>query len=435
LRGSITRVYIDRIYRGVNSNDPPGTGNMALVKGLIGALSATIVRCQKAMWASYKHVPRVDIFAKCLLYFWRSDCEQSARKLCADSNRMRQWLECGDKLHEMSHKHSPDILRIFWAEDFNVDSMDANFEISPEFQRAIDAHAERTGRQWVTDNADPLAHFHMSRSRQEVAEYAEAHGRAKCDVCGRASLLYCHKCQRSVGGFREWVDEARGGPLRLPVRMCLLHAVQEKLGKSTGLYTMVLAAPGQVSMHHLSASMDNMPAFDPRTHVLLYPSDDSVAIADLEPDVLASIETVVAIEATWHKANTALRHPQLKRLRRIHLNKQYETAFWRLQHTSKNFLSTNEAVYYCEKEFDERLHCRRKRSRQEDDAKGKEIKDGNKDDDADDDKDDDDDDDDDASAALDDLMILFAWRSDMIQRCCQNTPIAWQMKKPAAQRD
>ena len=84
----------------------------------------------------------------------------------------------------------------------------------------------------------------------------------------------------------------------------------------------------------------NVPNYDRERTVLLFPTDDALATADI-PD---NINKLVVVDSQWHKTHQMLRHPNLKGLLCVKIS-SYKTAFWRYQLKGDDFLSTIEGLF------------------------------------------------------------------------------------------
>lgn len=122
-----------------------------------------------------------------------------------------------------------------------------------------------------------------------------------------------------------------------------------------------------------SGFLKNIDKFDPSDTVILFPSPDSVRLADLanlehgEPDetpqsssplkpknkvpTLCSIKNVVVIEATWTKARSILNSEMVRALTKVKIESR-KTLYWHFQKHGKEFLSTIEAIYYFLKDYE-----------------------------------------------------------------------------------
>ncbi len=168
-----------------------------------------------------------------------------------------------------------------------------------------------------------------------------------CHQVMHSNKVYCYKCLQPSVFMRDKLPRVDLGDITLDV----IHHHGEKRSKSTALQAQVLAGHnGKVRTIDSEAIPDD---YDPRTTMLVFPSDSSVETKNLPG--LKNITKIVVIEATWIKAGGVLRKPQLQNLKRIHL-KNYQTMFWRYQKFGAQFLATIEAIYYAIRERFEGIH-------------------------------------------------------------------------------
>lgn len=208
--------------------------------------------------------------------------------------------------------------------------------------------------------------------RVEAASWS----RTFCPDCGKGSMFYCPYCCSALG----MPEDVKVPSVRLPFRR-LEVVFDDKPQKATGIHAKVLA-PSQVRLVDLftrdsssnrtlvrrgdgegqgeeawpeTAVVREMPMFDTRTAVVLFPDDGSMPYdeaaaaassshSSLGP--LAPLEelTVIAIDSPWRRALALRRHPELKDLRSIRLKSPPPSLFWRFHSEGSGCVSTIEAI-------------------------------------------------------------------------------------------
>lgn len=139
---------------------------------------------------------------------------------------------------------------------------------------------------------------------------------------------------------------------------------QELDSKSTAIHAKLLA-PSQISIHQfhrtaiVSASSETSSDLvdeittDPSAYVILFPDETAVELKYLSTDEFSKIRNVIVIDGTWSQAAAINRTEPYCRLRRIKINPNLKTVFWRYQDLGQHCLSTIEAIYYFMREFQE----------------------------------------------------------------------------------
>ena len=151
---------------------------------------------------------------------------------------------------------------------------------------------------------------------------------------------------------------------------CSLHHHQENVHKSTSVHACVLSPSscrfislkgggGEAEVRQgrgqlAPTSPASLPPYDPATTLLLYPSPGSVSLSHprLAP-LLPRVQRVVVIESTWQKGGAVYSTASLglSSLPAVHLDRSYESTYWRYQELGRNYLSTLEAIYHCCREM------------------------------------------------------------------------------------
>lgn len=92
---------------------------------------------------------------------------------------------------------------------------------------------------------------------------------------------------------------------------------------------------------------------DPSAYVILFPDESAVELRDLSNEEFSKIRNVIVIDGTWSQAAAINRTDPYCKLRRIKINPNLRTVFWRYQDLGEHCLSTIEAIYYFMKEYQE----------------------------------------------------------------------------------
>jgi hypothetical protein len=139
---------------------------------------------------------------------------------------------------------------------------------------------------------------------------------------------------------------------------------QELDSKSTAIHAKLLA-PSQIYIHQFhrtaiipvasseSSSSDLVEEITANSaaYVILFPDETAVELKDLSVDEFSQIRNVIVIDGTWSQAAAINRTDPYSRLRRIKINPNLRTVFWRYQDLGEHCLSTIEAIYYFMREF------------------------------------------------------------------------------------
>lgn len=138
---------------------------------------------------------------------------------------------------------------------------------------------------------------------------------------------------------------------------------QELDSKSTAIHAKLLS-PSQISIHQFhrttivpaspeSNSSDLVEEIiaNPGAYVVLFPDETSIELKDLSAEEFSQIRNVIVIDGTWSQAAAINRTDPYCKLRRIKINANLKTVFWRYQDLGEHCLSTIEAIYYFMREF------------------------------------------------------------------------------------
>ena len=112
----------------------------------------------------------------------------------------------------------------------------------------------------------------------------------------------------------------------------------EKVAKATGIHASVVA-PQDVRV--LVTSVDELPKWNPKRTMVLFPAPDAVDLADVD---LESYDRLVVIDCTWNQTHNVLLNPELQGLTKVKI-RELETRFWRFQQLGLSYLATIEAIW------------------------------------------------------------------------------------------
>lgn len=266
-----------------------------------------------------------------------------------------------------------------------------NLTAADEAKKHNETFLTNAKRKWFDEDVDPFDGFNFSINPYALSGVA----RAPCPRCNKKNHLYCPECVTfsfpseatdSQAAATEPVDPASQAPLSaaavaatplfssllaakahqytyrdepltslvgvpLPLSVDLVHHPQERISKSTGLHSCLLA-PSQARLIEFP---NEIPEYDPESTVILFPTEDAHDMWDPTLD-FSKITKAVVIEATWQKAGSVIAHPNLANLKKVRLRERVST-FWRHQELGSQFLSTLEAIYYlCVEAHERQVH-------------------------------------------------------------------------------
>ncbi|EGC36855.1 hypothetical protein DICPUDRAFT_150644 [Dictyostelium purpureum] len=203
-----------------------------------------------------------------------------------------------------------------------------------KFNRNINNQLETT--KGVLDNAKEDQSW-LSELKLASFEPLIDLGRSVCSKCDKKRKYFCYDCCIPLG------DISKVPLLKLPLSVDVLHYPTELISKSTAIHSKVLAHD---DVNFLEFP-DEIPNYNVDETILLFPSDDSCFVKDLD---FSNIKKVIFVESQWQNAKKILRSDQLKGIRCVKIDMQ-KTMFWRYQSHGDSYLATIEAIYYFFKEF------------------------------------------------------------------------------------
>ncbi len=123
-----------------------------------------------------------------------------------------------------------------------------------------------------------------------------------------------------------------------------IHHPSESLSKSTAIHAVIVSPDAKI---HEST---DIPVYDPKDTVLLFPSSDAVDICEYKN--IANVRRVVVIDSQWQKTAGIIGHKNLACLPCVVISKR-STFFWRYQpkDMGDDFLATIEAIYYFYRDY------------------------------------------------------------------------------------
>lgn len=250
-----------------------------------------------------------------------------------------QLLAEGPKLAVLSLQIDKDTRLILNEEPYVLGA--DNLAPSAAFTTSSQAFHAKQSRSWFSSGVSPFASFQFTRDPKQLGD-AE---RVPCRRCQKPSSLYCPFCL-----LPTLPPSLAIPPVHLPMSVDIIHHVGENVKKSTSIHACILA-PDSARLLEFPRDLPER-GYDSSSTVLLYPTPDAVYLDDPSLDVLR-IRRVLVIESTWAKSDVVSSHPALSSLRKVKIRER-ESTFWRYQELGRHFLSTLEAIYWVQKEYEER---------------------------------------------------------------------------------
>eukprot|EP00959_Pyramimonas_sp_CCMP1952_P215919 4516336-Pyramimonas_sp.AAC.1 len=174
----------------------------------------------------------------------------------------------------------------------------------------------------------------------------ECASRQPCPKCTFSMRFYCYKCVIPLTPTPP--------KLRLPVNVHIWKHRLEKQSKATGVHACLLADNAYLYQH------EDFPHLDSATTMVLYPSEDSKSVPELEATGTLP-KDVIIIESPWKKATGMLTRPEICSLKALRLQSTY-SAFWRYRNQNigerafKEGCSSVEAIYFLCRELHAAQH-------------------------------------------------------------------------------
>ncbi|CAM9505240.1 unnamed protein product, partial [Choristocarpus tenellus] len=124
---------------------------------------------------------------------------------------------------------------------------------------------------------------------------------------------------------------------------------QREWKKSSGVQVAVVAPK---SVRVLSFDGD-IPEYNPRTVLVVFPSERSICWDELPPSDLHEVERVILVDSGWERTGPILKHPNLEGLRHVRIRSPpARSCFWRWHIKGEGHICTAEATYFVLKEFE-----------------------------------------------------------------------------------
>ncbi|GAB5371718.1 hypothetical protein AAMO2058_001603900 [Amorphochlora amoebiformis] len=263
----------------------------------------------------------------------------------------KQALSEGKKMSHICDHLDRSTRKIIYRENYLFGSQ-TNLQMSASAAKCREEYSKRQKRKWVSEGQDPFQDFAFTLQPKML----EAWPRMKCSSCGKTAKVFCPRCLVPLNPPAPGLPEAekqttnaeelekklefRLPEVKLPFNVDILLHPQENRKKATALHLCVLA-PKQCRVLKFP---EDLPNYDPKTTVLLFPDEKSSLLSDQKIDV-SNLKTLLVVESTWQKANGVARHPKLQHIPTVRIEEK-EGTFWRHQELGKGFLSTLEATYY-----------------------------------------------------------------------------------------
>uniref|UniRef100_K3WYM5 tRNA-uridine aminocarboxypropyltransferase 1 n=1 Tax=Globisporangium ultimum (strain ATCC 200006 / CBS 805.95 / DAOM BR144) TaxID=431595 RepID=K3WYM5_GLOUD len=171
--------------------------------------------------------------------------------------------------------------------------------------------------------------------------------RVPCPSCNRSYKFYCPECCITIGK----PEDVAVPSLTLPLQVHIWF--QDKKKKSTAPHAKVLAPQSvDIIQYPLDKEGETLAVYTREDTVVVYPTYESETLADLTPEDLQQVKTLVFIDCPWQKAPAILHDPALVNLRCVKLAKPpLESKFWRYHKAGKGCVSTIEAIQLMLEEY------------------------------------------------------------------------------------
>lgn len=238
----------------------------------------------------------------------------------------------------------------------------------------VAAAALKTMEGAAADASAPFARYRISSH----APLDAIQGRSQCPGCSKKRKHYCYDCLRPMNA------EAEVPKVELPCDVHVIKHPQEHNSKSTGVHAPILSAARLISYEQDV----ELPAYDPASTVLLFPSPRSTSLRDMGA-ALQGVKLAIIVDCTvrkesvfvtpllidtvnlvvtdhvsrfssaasqWSQAHGILSDERLSSLPHVHIEAE-KTLFWRYQKgKTEDHLATIEAVYFFCRQFHQALH-------------------------------------------------------------------------------
>jgi DTW domain-containing protein YfiP len=140
--------------------------------------------------------------------------------------------------------------------------------------------------------------------------------------------------------------------VKLPLDLLVVKHGKELEGKSTAVHVKLLC-PEQATLTiydpKLPETIEELSKLDSDEAVVLFPDETSKSIAETD---WSGVKRLIVIDGTWRQAKAMIQAPGLRHLvRRVRLNENNRTLFWRYQEIGPHCLSTIEAIHRFYQEF------------------------------------------------------------------------------------
>jgi DTW domain len=166
---------------------------------------------------------------------------------------------------------------------------------------------------------------------------AAASARSQCSTCQRSRRFFCYDCEIPL------IDSTKTPKVRLPVTVHIVRHAGESKSKSSVIPLKMVTDDDMVRLYKYHPSFDaTLPDLSPDDTVILYPSDDSLPVDQID---WSGVKNILAVDSTWTQTRAVLDQLRSDRFRKVKLSSTYETKFWRYQDKPASCLATVEAVY------------------------------------------------------------------------------------------
>ena len=138
------------------------------------------------------------------------------------------------------------------------------------------------------------------------------------------------------------MNETKIPKVSLPLTVHIVRHAGESKSKSS-VIPLKLVANDDVKLYTLKTTSDSeLPDLHPDNTVILYPSDDSVEVDQVD---WSPVKNLLVVDSTWTQTRAVLANLQSDKFTKVRLSSNYETSFWRYQSKPASCLATVEAIY------------------------------------------------------------------------------------------
>eukprot|EP01084_Bolivina_argentea_P190808 327783_1 len=228
----------------------------------------------------------------------------------------------------------------YLSENYNLGQSNTDFN-TMETQNNFKHYKQISQRNGLSNNENVFKNFHFSLDIQLLLQQK----RETCPYCGKNSHLYCPFCKIpfALTFNKKYIQFPH---LKLPINIDIIRHPKEMVNVCSSVHGCVIA-PNNVKMYEFP----NIPIYDNNNDnnndgiYLLYPSEKSVFLDEIDISEKSKIKKIIVIESRWRGNKQIYEHKQLINLPHCKIRNR-QTLYWRYQEKSKEYLATIEAMYY-----------------------------------------------------------------------------------------